>query len=329
MSRRRQALTGLWFSTLLLLATPADAQVPAAAARFEVVLLGTGTPNPHPARFGPSTLVRAGNQNLLFDVGRGATIRLAQLGMQLGSIDQVFFTHYHSDHTVGLPDLWLTGWLGGTFGNRKRPLQLAGPVGVKRLAEGLEHAYADDLRIRQADEKLPAEHATFAVTEFEESGGVVYEREGVKVTAFANDHGDVIHPSVGYRVDYNGHSVLISGDTRPNANVVKFGRGADLLVHEVAAAPPGLVDAYPAMKTVLAHHTLAPEAGEIFAKARPRLAVYTHFVLPSAPGVAPVNPDELRRQTRERYDGPLVLGEDLMRFVIGETVEVVPWAGRP
>jgi ribonuclease Z len=299
------------------------------ASRFEVVLLGTGTPGPNVVRFGPSTLVRAGAQNLLFDTGRGVTIRLVQLGIPLRAIDQVFLTHFHSDHTNGLPDLWLTGWLGTPYASRKTPLPLTGPVGARKLAQGLESAYADDIRIRHLDEHLPLEGIAFDVHEFAETGGVVYERDGVKVIAFPNDHGDVIHPSVGYRVEYRGHAIVISGDTRPNENVEKAATGADLLVHEIAAAPAGLMEAHPELKPILAHHTTPPDAGAIFARANPKLAVYTHYVLLAAPGFAPVTPDELRRQTRERYDGPLVLGEDLMRFVIGDTVEAVPWTGRP
>jgi ribonuclease Z len=280
-------------------------------------------------RFGPSTLVRAGNQNLLFDVGRGATIRLTQLGIPLRALDQVFLTHFHSDHTNGLPDLWLTGWLGTPYASRTKPLPLTGPTGVRKLAAGLEQAYADDIRIRQIDESLPLAGIAFEVREFAETGGVVYERDGVRVIAFPNDHGDVIHPSVGYRIEYGGHAVVISGDTRPNANVEKAATGADLLVHEIAAAPPGLMQAHAELKPILAHHTVPAEAGALFARAKPKLAAYTHYVLLAAPGFAPVTPDELRRQTRERYEGPLVLGEDLMRFTIGETVEAVPWTGRP
>src|SRR5437762_6401902 len=111
---------------------------------FKVTLLGTGTPVPLPDRFGPSTLVEAGNQKLLFDAGRGATIRLRQIspvkgtGMIMTKIDALFLTHYHSDHTLGIPDLWLTGWLGNS---RKEPFRLIGPVGAKSLMANLERAY--------------------------------------------------------------------------------------------------------------------------------------------------------------------------------------------
>jgi ribonuclease Z len=75
---------------------------------FVVTLLGTGTPIPIPDRFGPSTLIEAGDQTLLIDAGRGAAIRLAQLGVPLGRINALLLTHYHSDHTSGIPDVWLT-----------------------------------------------------------------------------------------------------------------------------------------------------------------------------------------------------------------------------
>ena len=81
----------------------------ACAQDFKVTLLGTGTPWPIPERFGAATLVEAGKEKLLFDVGRGATIRLNQIGVSIGALNSVFLTHFHSDHTSGIPDLWLTG----------------------------------------------------------------------------------------------------------------------------------------------------------------------------------------------------------------------------
>lgn len=122
---------------------------------FRVTLLGTGVPIPAPERFGPCTLVEAGDQKFLIDAGRGATIRLYQLKIPIGRIDVQLLTHYHSDHTSCLPDVWLTGWLESYFGARKSPYKVIGPTGAKRLMENLERAYADDIKIRIADEKLP------------------------------------------------------------------------------------------------------------------------------------------------------------------------------
>jgi ribonuclease Z len=290
------------------------------ASDFRVTLLGTGVPTPRPERFGPSTLIEAGDQKLLIDAGRGATIRLFQLGIPLGRIDALLLTHYHSDHVVGVPDLWLTGWLQSSFATRAAPFHVIGPTGAKDLMSNLEKAYALDIKIRIADEKLSAEGAAIIVEEFDRDGAV-FDRNGVKVTAFEVDHGDVIKPAYGYRVEYAGRTVVISGDTRFNENVVKYSSGADLLVHEVAIARPALM-AEDYIRRIMAHHTTAQEAGMVFARAKPKLAAYTHLVFLASNQIPAATVPDLIAQTRETYQGPLEIGEDLMSFEIGETVRV-------
>jgi ribonuclease Z len=287
---------------------------------FKVTLLGTGTPIPVPDRFGPSTLVEAGDQKLLFDAGRGASIRLNQLGVPLGRIDALLLTHFHSDHTVGIPDLWLTGWLQSYFGTRKTPLRVIGPVGAKTLMTHLEQAYALDISIRIEDEKLPPQGAGIEVSEFN-ADGVVYEKSGVKVVAFEVDHGAAIKPAYGYRIDYAGRSVVISGDTRYNQNVIKYGANTDLLIHEVAIVRPELLSE-PFIQRIMAHHTTASEAGRLFAITRPKLAAYTHLVFLASEAIPPATVDELIAETRKTYAGPLEVGEDLMTFKIGTSVSV-------
>jgi ribonuclease Z len=289
---------------------------------FRVTLLGTGTPRPDPQRFGPATLVEAGHQKLLFDAGRGAPIRLSQLRMPLASIDALFITHYHSDHVSGIPDLWLTAWLPGG-GGRKQPWRVIGPTGAKELMAHLERAYAADVRIRIADQQLPPEGAAVLTEEFV-ADGVVYERDGVRVTAFAVDHGDAIKPAYGYRVDHQGRSVLISGDTRFSENVIRHGMGVDLLVHAIAGAKPELLENI-VVRRILDHHTLPPEAAAVFNRTKPKLAVYTHIVLQRTETVPPPTVEELVAETRKTYAGPLQPGEDLMSFDITEAgVKVNP-----
>ena len=305
---------------VLLLGLWGAAPVAAGDGTLRVTLLGSGSPVPAADRFGPATLVEAGDQKLLFDAGRGSTIRLWQLRLPFNQVSPVFLTHFHSDHTVGIPDLWLTGWLGGPFGRRAAPFRVIGPVGAKALMENLERAYAADIRIRIADEHYPPEGVKIIAEEFA-ADGVVYEKDGVRVTAFEVDHGDAIKPAYGYRVDYHGHSIVISGDTRFNENVIKYGTGADILVHEVAAVRPELLKDQQVQR-VMAHHTSPQEAGTVFSRARPKLAVYTHLVLPSRPTIPAVTIDELVAQTRETYGGPLEVGEDLMSVEIDD-------AGKP
>jgi ribonuclease Z len=298
-----------------LIATAAIALTTAVGAHaqetFRVTLLGTGTPQLRLDRFGPATLVEAGDQKLLFDAGRGVPIRLAQIRIPPARLDALFVTHYHSDHVNGIPDLWLTGWLPGG-GARTQPFRVIGPTGAKELMANLERAYAADVRIRIADQKLPAEGAAITAEEFS-SDGVVYERNGVRVTAFEVDHGAEIKPAYGYRIDYRGRSVLISGDTRFSENLIRNGKGVDLLVHAIAGSKPELLQNI-VIRRILDHHTLPPEAATVFNRTQPKLAVYTHFVQMETQTVPALTVEEIVAETRKTYSGPLQAGEDLMSF---------------
>jgi len=256
-------------------------------------------------------LVEAGDQKLLFDAGRGVPIRLAQIGVPPARLDALFITHYHSDHVNGIPDLWLTSWLPGG-GGRTQPFRVIGPTGAKELMTNLQRAYAADVRIRIADQKLPSEGAAVTAEEFS-SDGVVYERNGVRVTAFEVDHGAEIKPAYGYRIDYSGRSVLISGDTRFSENLIRNGKGVDLLVHAIAGSKPQLLQNI-VIRRILDHHTLPPEAATVFNRTLPKLAVYTHLVLLDTPTVPAPTVEEIVAETRRTYSGPLQVGEDLMSF---------------
>ncbi|MDH3404355.1 MAG: MBL fold metallo-hydrolase, partial [Acidobacteriota bacterium] len=142
----------------LVAAAPASAQGP-----FAITLLGTGNPRPSMERFGPSILVEAGETDILIDVGRGALQRLFQIGAaeQIGAVDLVLFTHLHSDHVVGFPDLWLTGWVFG----RDRPLPVLGPPGTQSMCDHLEEAFAFDRKVRGRDGRYSAAGVTIAVTD--------------------------------------------------------------------------------------------------------------------------------------------------------------------
>jgi ribonuclease Z len=287
----------------------------AAEERITVTLLGTGSPRPSLDRFGPSILVSAEGDRLLFDCGRGATQRLFQHGIPLGEVRSLFLTHLHSDHTVGIADLWLTGWIFG----RVAPLSLWGPPGTRELAAHLEKAYAFDVHMRRdVDEKLPPHGAELFARDVGE--GVVFEKGRLRVTAFAVDHGPV-RPAMGYRVDFGRRSVVLSGDTRPSPNLVKFAKGTDVLIHEVIATDAERKGAAgnltpEQVRRIIEHHTTPEDAGTIFAAVRPRLAVYSHIV-PSMATEA-----DLVAPTRKTYSGPLEVGEDGMTIEIGESVRV-------
>ena len=141
------------------------------------------------------------------------------------------------------------------------------------------------------------------VEEFDQDG-VVYEKNGVRVIAFEVDHGDVIKPCLRLSHRIRGASAVFSSDTRYNQNVIRYGTGADLLVHEVATARPELMsEAY--IQRIIDHHTLPRDAGRVFAQAKPKLAAYTHLVLLASERIAPPTMDDLVAETGETYDGAL------------------------
>lgn len=323
-SRLLSMLTGivLIFASALSAAAPATAPVAVtpsaapgrtgdadAAEHFRVTLLGTGTPVPSPTRAGYSTLVEAGGQKLVFDFGRNVSVRLWQLRIPLGRVDAHFLTHFHSDHLVGLPDLWLTGWLRPPYGRRDRPMALYGPAGTRALADGLRQAFAADIAIRHKDEGSALTGIT--IDAHDVAPGVVYEQGGVRVTAFENDHGDNIRPSYGYRIDYRGRSVVLSGDTRFSPAVVAQARNADVLVHCVTLIPDALLASNPAYRAIYDHLSSPEDAARVFQAAAPKLAVFSHIGLN---GDATVG--QIVERVRKTYAGALLVGEDLTRVEI-------------
>jgi ribonuclease Z len=308
---------------VLLLAGASDAisqTAQSAPSDFKVTLLGTSTPNPLPDRFGPSTLVEAGSERLLFDCGRGATIRLWQLKIPLGTV-RLFITHLHSDHTVGIPDLWLTGFSPLPYGLRKAPFAVYGPKGTAAMMSYLEKAYKADIENRR--EFMPnfsSQQVAIVAKDIEE--GVVYDHNAVRVTAFKVKHAN-LKDAFGFRVDYQGHSVVISGDMAPNENFIKYAQGADVVIHEVGVARPELLEKDAGVRHMLATHHSSPEdAARDFVRIHPKLAVYTHYTRPRRDDIPEVSIAEIISRTRAIYSGPLEAGEDLMSISIGDSVTV-------
>jgi ribonuclease Z len=279
---------------------------------FRVTLLGTGAPPPLVGRFGPSTLIEAGNQKLIFDAGRGAMQRLHHLGIPFADISGLLLTHHHSDHVVGFVDLWLTGWIGRPWGNRQTPLRVWGPRGTNQMMEHLSLAFAVDLRVRSRS--YPIAGAKLESEEIEE--GVVYSHDGMTISAFEVDHGGEELPAFGYRIDYRGRSAVLSGDTTFNENLIDHAQGADLIVHEVTAASGTAAENPAQLKRIGSNHTTPEQAGEVFTRVKPKLAVYNHLLL-----FGGATAGDLIPATRHQYSGPLLVGEDLMAFDIGKTIE--------
>jgi ribonuclease Z len=287
--------------------------VPAAARgqQMRVTLLGTGCPPAVMNRFGPSTLLEAGEQKFLFDAGRGALQRLTQLKVPWQAVRGVFLTHLHSDHVVGFPDLWLTGWL--IAPGRNVPLEVWGPIGTANMMSHLQEAYKYDIGVRIENDGVAPDGAMLRVKDIRE--GIVYQSDGITITAFEVDHGPV-KPAFGYRIDYAGHSVVLSGDTRPSEKLVQYAQGVDLLVHEVFAPETLQGVGVPPERAnkIIDYHTTAEQAGKVFARTRAKLAVYSHVCMPNA------REQDLLSSTRKAYRGPFEIGADLMSIDVADRV---------
>jgi ribonuclease Z len=285
---------------------------------MQVILLGTASgPTFNAQRLGISTLVVAGPERLLFDAGRSLTIGMTRLAVNPVDVTKIFLTHLHSDHVISLPELLLFPWPQG----RKTPLEVWGPTGTRSMMQKLQEAFAFDIRNRR--HLLAAEGVNVVATDIRE--GVVYESNGVKVTAFVVDHSKA--PAFGYRVDFRGHSVAISGDTKPSENLVKFASGVDVIIHEVnrwkqdpvLTGPPDelLPNSRQTRRQAIyiaEDHTDGAEAGKVFERVKPKLAIFSHY--------GGLDPQATLALVRQNYSGPVEFGEDLMTIEIASQVSV-------
>src|SRR5712692_4114168 len=177
-----QECRDLWLKLVFVLGVATAFAAAAHAQGINVTLLGTGYPRPRIDRFGPSILVEAGKEKLLFDCGRGAAQRLYQIKIPFAEVTALFLTHLHSDHIVGIPDFYLTGWIFG----RSTPLRVWGPAGTAEMMSHLEQAYQFDIHVRRdVDEKLPAQGVVVTAKDIEQ--GIIYQDGDLKVTAFTVD----------------------------------------------------------------------------------------------------------------------------------------------
>ncbi len=150
---------------------------------MKLTTLGTGSPLPSPDRAGPANLVQAGEVNLLFDCGRGVTMRLAAAGLIAPQLHQVFLTHLHSDHVTDFNDLVTTQWVASPIPS---PLQVTGPVGTARFAERTIQMLSDDVGYRIAHHEDLTEPPGCTVVEV--TDGPAWESDGVRVIAAPTDH---------------------------------------------------------------------------------------------------------------------------------------------
>ena len=288
---------------------------------MKLTFLGTGAPRPSPKRYGPSILLEAGETKILVDAGPGMRQRIFQAGgfELLTDIHTVIITHLHFDHTIELPNLWLTGWLFG----RKTNMKVYGPEGTSEFMGHFEKAFDWDLRYRYLTNVH--EEGSDLITEDIEPG-VFYNQNGIKITAF-----DVAHLPIdpeteellglegatfGYRVDYKGRSVVFSGDTRslPGSKIIEMSKGVDVLIHETQIPYPGDSKEAKLANVSMIVHSSPEQVAHVFNETRPRLGIYHHIIPPET------TRDELLGMTD--YDGRMEVAEDLMTLMIGDEITI-------
>ena len=291
-------------------AREASQRAPRDPSRTWVVLLGTGTPGAEPDRFGPATAVVAGGNAYLIDAGPGV-VRRATAGalvsgltaLQPQNLRVAFFTHLHSDHTIGYPDLILSPWVLG----RSVPLQAYGPPGLDAMTAALLEAYREDIRVRvEGPERLRRDLLAPETHEIEP--GLVFEDAVIRVEAFAVPHGTWDH-AFGFKLTTADRTIVISGDTGPFDGLAEIAADADVLVHEAYGAE-GLSLRQP--ETQLYHgtfHTSAIKVGEIAAEAGVGMVILTHQL-----HLAGDTPEEMVEQVRLNFDGRVEYGRDLQVY---------------
>lgn len=286
---------------------PEDPTLPTSAIT-QLVLLGTGTPNAEPGRYGSALAVVVNGTPYLVDAGAGVVHRANEAflngveGLAPKNLATLFLTHLHTDHTVGLPDLVYTPWVL----EREEPLRIFGPAGTAAMARHLSEAYQEDVRVR-VEGLEPANPTGFRIVAEEVDPGVIFEDGNVRVTALEVAHGGWPQ-SFGYRFDTPDRTIVISGDTSPTDAIADHCQGCDILVHEVYSQAGWEKRAPVWQEYHYASHTSGPALGRIASRANPKLLVLTHQLLWGA------TPQELVSEVRSEFSGQIVYGKDLDVF---------------
>jgi ribonuclease Z len=288
---------------------------------LHVLLCGAGGPLPDPVRSGPCTAVIGGRTLVVVDAGTGGARNLQRTNFAPGRVAALFLTHFHSDHIDGLGELALLRWTGAA---RAEPLPVYGPAGVEEVVAGFARAYAPDVGYRVAHHggaTVPPSGAGMTAHPFAQpapgEAPLVFESAGLRVTAFVVDH-DPVTPAVGYRFEYGGRSVLVSGDTAKSANLEAQASGVDLLVHEALAAhlvarmnaaaeAAGRANLAKITADIPDYHTTPVEAAQIAEAAGANHLLLTHVVPPlPLPGLEAA----FVEGTGDAFGGGVTLGRD-------------------
>ncbi len=273
---------------------------------MDIVLTGTGSPIPDPNRAGPSTLVKAGDTHILVDAGRGVVMRMAGAGSMPMFLGGVLITHLHSDHVCALNDVITTHWV-MTQGNV--PLKIFGPVGTARFVERQMHALEPDVGYRIAHHDQLTRGPNLEVTDL--SPGDRFEINDVAITTAATVHAPV-EPTIGYRLEHEGSTAALVGDTIPCPGVDELVAGVDAYVQTTIRDDIVKLIPNEMLQDILDYHSGLGDAAQTAARAGAKRLVLTHMV----PAPQPEQYPEWVAMAAEHFDGEVVIGDDLTTVTI-------------
>ncbi len=271
---------------------------------MKLITLGTGSPLPDPNRAGPSTLVRTLSGDFLFDCGRGVLMRCAAAGTGPLTLHTVLITHLHSDHITDFNDIVTMRW---AMSPTEQPLRVIGPEGTTRMVERTLAMLEDDIGYRIAHHDDLNWRPSCDVTEV--SDGVAFDDGVVRIIAAPTEHAPV-RPTVGYRVESEGHSIVIAGDTIPCESLDRLVADADVYVQTVIRR--SLVEAIPSprLQDILGYHSSVQDAAATATKGNASTLVLTHLVPAPWPGTE----DEWAEEARTIFDGNVIVAADLFEL---------------
>ncbi|MHC4870927.1 MAG: MBL fold metallo-hydrolase [Planctomycetota bacterium] len=271
---------------------------------MKLTILGSGAVRPDLEHWGPSQVVDVAGERLLFDCGRGASMRMEQANIPLQSIDRVFFTHHHYDHNCDFAYFFLTSWLFG----RSKPLEIIGPKGTVKFCDGLlKYAYEDDIASRRGHGMFNSDGEKWLAKDIIENDLCLnYEKYKIKIT-HTKHKGPHIDNLV-FRIEHEDKSMVIVGDTTVNDNLKKFAQGADLMIHECSFPEKVFKD-----ECWQDFHTNPAELGTWAKEAGIKKLAVRHFCL--RPGV--VELEDLISEVKGTFgEENLIVGKDLLEIEV-------------
>jgi ribonuclease Z len=293
------------FLSLIILSSNINADI------IKVIVLGSGTPRVNIDRFSQSILVEHKNDKFLFDAGRGALLRLNQSRIMPNEIENIFFTHLHSDHILGFSDILLTGWVY----HRQNPLNVFGPLGTTNFIDSTIKAFEEDIKVRSLPpENLNIENLKSNIEIIYD--GYTYKKNGLTIETFAVKHEPFTY-AYGFKIFNSKYCMVISGDTTYSEQVIEKAKNCDLLIHEIAHASEHTMKKYPKAKGVISYHTDAYQVSEIINTVKPRLTILNHVL--SLDGSSD---EEILSEIKKNTKQKVLIAKDLMTIDLKDEIYI-------